>query len=87
MLALQAVFLGLLVLAQAVPDDPIVANLLEAVEDGTYATNSEPDNMGGTSSSFTECVAIGTGLGRPDLGPWERAAANAAHRKLRGRPR
>ena len=66
-------FLGLLVLAQAVPDDRIVANLLEAVEDGTYASNSEPDNMGGTSSSFTECVAIGTGLGRPDLGPWERA--------------
>ena len=73
LVALQAVFLGLLVIAQAVPDDRIVANLLEAVEDGTYASNSEPDNMGGTSSSFTECVAIGTGLGRPDLGPWERA--------------
>jgi hypothetical protein len=73
LVALQAVFLGLLVLAQAVPDDRIVGNLLEAVEDGTYASNSEPDNLGGTSSSFTECVAIGTGLGRPDLGPWERA--------------
>ena len=66
-------FVGLLVVAQAVPDDRIVAHLLEAVEDGTYASNSAPDNMGGTSSSFTECVAIGTGLGRPELGPWERA--------------
>ena len=73
LLVLQVVFLGLLVLAQAVPDDRIVASLVEAVEDGTYASNSEPDNMGGTSSSFTECVAIGTGLGRPELGPWERA--------------
>ena len=73
LVALQAVFVGLLVVAQAVPDDRIVAHLLEAVEDGTYASNSEPDNMGGTSSSFTECVAIGTGLGRPELGPWERA--------------
>jgi hypothetical protein len=73
LLGLQVVFFGLLVLAQAVPDDRIVANLLEAVEDGTYASNSEPDNMGGTSSSFTECVAVGTGLGRPELSPWERA--------------
>ena len=73
LVALQVVFVGLLVVAQAVPDDRIVAHLLEAVEDGTYASNSAPDNMGGTSSSFTECVAIGTGLGRPELGPWERA--------------
>jgi hypothetical protein len=73
LIALQAVFLTLLVLAQAVPDDPIVAHLVEAVEDGTYASNSAPDNMGGTSSSFTECIAIGTGLGRPELGIWERA--------------
>lgn len=73
LIALQAVFLTLLVLAQAVPDDRIVAHLVEAVEDGTYASNSAPDNMGGTSSSFTECIAIGTGLGRPELGIWERA--------------
>ena len=61
LVVLQAIFLGLLVLAQAVPDDPIVAHLLEAVEDGTYASNSEPDNMGGTSSSFTECVPSAQG--------------------------
>ena len=73
LVALQAIFLGLLVLAQAVPDEPIVAHLLEAVEEGTYASNLEPDNMGGTSSSFTECILVGTGLGRPELGPWERA--------------
>jgi hypothetical protein len=73
LVALQAVFLGLLVLAQAVPDGRIVANLVKAVDDGTYQSNSAPDNMGGTSSSFTECVAIGTGLGRPELNPWERA--------------
>ena len=47
LVALQAVFLGLLVLAQAVPDDPIVDHLLQAVEDGTYLSNSAPDNMGG----------------------------------------
>ena len=73
LVVLQAIFLGLLVLAQAVPDEPIVAHLLEAVEEGTYASNLEPDNMGGTSSSFTECILVGTGLGRPELGPWERA--------------
>lgn len=73
LVTLQAVFLALLVSAQAVPDDPIVDHLLEAVEDGTYPSNLEPDNMGGTSSSFTECITVGTGLGRPELSPWERA--------------
>ena len=82
LVVLQAIFLGLLVLAQAVPDDPIVAHLLEAVEDGTYASNLEPDNMGGTSSSFTECVLVGTGLGRPELGPCTSAAIAALVTKI-----
>jgi hypothetical protein len=71
---LQLLFFGLLVAAQAVPDGPIVEHLNEAVADGTYGPTGRPDNMGSESTSFDECVAVGTGLGRPDLDPFERAA-------------
>jgi hypothetical protein len=74
LVAVQVLFFALLVAAQLVPDDPIVTNLNEAVEDGIYGPNGRPDNMGSTSTSFDECVAVGTGLGRPDLNPFERAA-------------
>lgn len=73
LMLMQAVFLGLLVAAQAVPDHPIVEHLVEAVDEGLYGPNFRPNNMGGVSESFTECVAVGTGLGRPTLGVWERA--------------
>jgi hypothetical protein len=72
LLGLQVLFLGLLFAAQAVPDRPIVSHLVEGVEDGIYGPTGRPDFMGGTSDAFTECVALGTGLGRPDLGLWER---------------
>jgi hypothetical protein len=71
--ALQVLFLVGLVAAQAVPDRPIVDHLLVAVDDGLYGPNLRPNNMGGLSEAFTECVAVGTGLGRPDMGVWERA--------------
>ena len=74
LLALQFLFFGLLVAAQSIPDRPIVAHLNEAVEDGTYGPNGRPDNMGSTSTSFDECVAVGTGLGRPEYSAFERAA-------------
>ena len=74
LVAVQLLFFALLVAAQWVPDRPIVTHLNEAVEDGIYGPNGKPDNMGSTSTSFDECVAVGTGLGRPELDPFERAA-------------
>ncbi|RJU02941.1 hypothetical protein D6T65_02185 [Arthrobacter frigidicola] len=61
--ALQVVFFLLLVVGQAVPDRPIVANLAQSVEAGTYGPASVPDRQGGISDTFTECVVVGTGLG------------------------
>lgn len=65
LLVLQFVLFGLLVVGQAVPDRPIVENLVAAVENGSYGPNSLPDRMGGVSDTFTECVVAGTGLGAP----------------------
>ncbi|MFI7583651.1 hypothetical protein ACH9DO_07650 [Kocuria sp. M1N1S27] len=74
LLGLQFVFFGLLVAAQAVPDRPIVQNLLSSVEAGTYGPNSVPDRMGGVADTFTECVLVGTGLGAaPDESAFSRA--------------
>lgn len=65
LLGLQFVFFGLLVAGQAVPDRPIVNNLLSSIEAGTYGPILLPDRMGGISDTFTECVLVGTGLGAP----------------------
>jgi hypothetical protein len=72
LIGLQVVFLGLLFAAQAVPDRPIVTHLVEGIDDRIYGPTGRPDFMGGVSEAFTECVALGTGLGRPDLGVWQR---------------
>ncbi|MEX5269779.1 hypothetical protein [Kocuria sabuli] len=65
LLVLQFALFGLLVLGQAVPDRPIVENLLTAVEDGTYGPLGVADRMGTPADTFTECVVAGTGLGAP----------------------
>lgn len=70
---MQVCFFVLLVAAQAVPDDPIVSKLVSAVEDETYGPTSRPDLMGGIAATHSECVMVGTGLGRPDAGLWDRA--------------
>ena len=70
---LQAVFLVGLIGAMAVPDDAVVGALVESVDDGSFGRTGMPDLMGGTASSFTECVMLGTGLGRPDDSVWTRA--------------
>lgn len=62
---LQFVFFGMLVAAQAVPDRPIVDNLVSSIDAGTYGPYSLPDRMGGTSDTFTECVLVSAGLGAP----------------------
>ena len=72
-IALQLVFMGLLVLGAAVPDRAIVDDLAADVRSGAYGTNGEPDRMGGRSTTFTDCVSAGTGLGRPDYSALERA--------------
>ncbi|ALE06662.1 hypothetical protein AL755_16315 [Arthrobacter sp. ERGS1:01] len=73
-IALQAVFFGLLIVGQLVPDKPIVDALAIAVNNKTYGPAGIPDRMGGTADTFTECVVVGTGLGSVDMNPVQRAA-------------
>lgn len=63
LIGLQLVFFVLLVAAAAVPDRPIVDNLAKGVSAGLYGPAGAKDRMGGQSDSFTECVAVGTGIG------------------------
>ena len=72
--ALQFVLFGLLVVGQAVPDKPIVDNLVSAIDEGIYGPSSMRDRMGSTSDTFTECVVVGTGLGAdPEESAFSRA--------------
>ncbi|WP_298584927.1 hypothetical protein [uncultured Kocuria sp.] len=74
LLVLQFALFGLLTLGQAVPDRPIVENLVAAVEDGTYGPHGTIDRMGGPADTFTECVVAGTGLGAsPEESAFSRA--------------
>ena len=63
--ATLAVFVGLLVVAEAVPDRAVAQGLEEAVEAGHYGPNQFPDGMGGVQTGFTDCVILGVGLGEP----------------------
>ncbi|OUM41313.1 hypothetical protein FJV46_04730 [Arthrobacter agilis] len=65
-LLLQVTFFLLLIAGQAVPDEPIIANLVNSVDAGTYGPSGAPDRMGGVSDTFTECVVVGTGLSALD---------------------
>lgn len=71
-LVLQVVFLGLLVVGSAVPDRPIVDRLAADVRSGAYGPSGEPDGVGGRATTYTDCVAAGTGLGLPDASVWDR---------------
>ena len=70
---MQAVFLGLLVVGAAVPDAPIVDQLSADVRSGAYGPSGLPDGVGGRGTTFTDCVAAGTGVGGPDTSVLERA--------------
>jgi hypothetical protein len=72
---LQLVFLALLVVGAAFPDRPIVAHLRADVASGAYGPSNRPDGQGGRATSFTDCVAAGTGLGAPRASVWHRAIA------------
>lgn len=75
LVALQFVLFGLLIVGQAVPDKPIVDNLVSSIENNTYGPSGIPDRMGTQSDTFTECVVVGTGLGAsPDESALSRAA-------------
>lgn len=63
---LQAVFLGLLVAAQAVPNQPVIDHLGEAVDSGDYGAPYGPDGFGGVADRFTECVVLGYGVSSAD---------------------
>lgn len=71
--AVQIIFFGLLIAAQAVPDKPIVDKLAVAIDQGIYGPSGMPDRMGGSSDTFTECVLAGTGLGSVGKNAFEKA--------------
>jgi hypothetical protein len=72
-LVLQLVFLALLVVGAAVPDERIVDHLNSDVRKGAYGPSGQPDGQGGRATTYTDCVAAGTGLGLPDASVFERA--------------
>jgi hypothetical protein len=71
--ALQLVFFALLVAGAAFPDRPVVDHLSADARSGAYGPSGEPDGQGGRATTFTDCVAAGTGLGAPGLSIFERA--------------
>lgn len=75
LLVLQLVFLLLLVLAQAVPNGPVITQLDRAVREGSYGPAYVPDGLGGTADRFTECVIVGYGVSSTDdpRSTWYRA--------------
>jgi hypothetical protein len=72
-LVLQLVFFALLVAGAALPDRPVVEHLHADARSGAYGPSGEPDGQGGRATSFTDCVAAGTGLGEPGYSAFERA--------------
>lgn len=68
-------FAVLLVLAEALPDGPVVRRLVAEVDAGRYGPPLVPDRFGGFHDGFTECVVLGQGLGTPPtpMGLLERA--------------
>ena len=70
---LQLVFVGLLVVGATVPDKPIVDRLSADARSGAYGPSGQPDGQGGRATSFTDCVAAGTGLGLPTTSAFDRA--------------
>ncbi|QWZ06467.1 hypothetical protein KRR39_12805 [Nocardioides panacis] len=70
---LQLLFVGLLVVGAAVPDKPIVDRLSADARSGAYGPSGQPDGQGGRATSFTDCVAAGTGLGLPTTSAFDRA--------------
>jgi hypothetical protein len=70
---LNLVFLACLVVGAAVPDRAIVDHLVSDVHHGRFPVASTPDGVGGTGTTYTDCVAIGTGLGKPEISAASRA--------------
>ena len=66
LVVLQLLLLGLLVAAQAVPNEPIVRHLAQAVDSGDYGAPYAPDRVGGSADRFTECVVLGYGVSSAD---------------------
>lgn len=72
-LLLQALFVGVLTAAAALPDGPIVRHLAADVRQGTFGSDGSPDGVGGRGTAFTDCVAVGSGLGGPPRPAFEEA--------------
>lgn len=62
---LLIVFVGGVVGAQLVPDDPIFDALSVAADAGELGPDVVPDGIGGLQDKYTECLALGAQLGAP----------------------
>ena len=71
--ALNLAFLACLVIGAAVPDRAIVDHLVSDLDHGQFPVPHTPDGVGGTGTAYIDCVAIGTGLGKPDISAASRA--------------
>lgn len=60
-----ATFVGLLVVAETIPDEAVASRLQTAVARGEYGPPQSPDGMGGVHTGYTDCVILGVGLGEP----------------------
>jgi len=77
-LALTVLFCGLLVLAQTVPDAAIVGHLRDSQASLAHEYGLSPIT-GALVDTFTDCVAVGNGIGsRPESGWWARAVRGNA---------
>lgn len=73
LIGLQVAFTALIVLGAAVPDGPVVRTIHEHTEPGRTWGLPEGDGAGGSGTPTTDQAVLTSGLGRPELGPWERA--------------
>lgn len=73
LLALQVAFTLLLVVGAAVPDGPVARGIASHTEPGRTWGLPEADGVGGSGTPTTDQAVMTSGLGQPDVGPWDRA--------------
>lgn len=70
---LQLLFTLLLVLGAAVPDGAVVRPIVQETEPGRTWGLPEGDGVGGSGTPTTDQAVLTSGLGRPELGVWDKA--------------
>lgn len=76
--ATQLLFLTGVVLSELVPDRAITESLSVSVDDGQFGPDYPLDGIGGIHDGFTQCLALGSGVGAPrDLSLFSRGVYSA----------